>query len=54
MYTLNEYWKLFERIAEMFVYVDCPLLVSMEIPEDQALVGSFVRNAIVDVYFHDV
>ncbi|KAL9588990.1 MAG: hypothetical protein Q9179_007995 [Wetmoreana sp. 5 TL-2023] len=67
-HMMNEYWKLnkeftyayesmndqvFERSAEMFLYVDCPSLEAREISEDTPLVGAVIRNVIVDVYFHD-
>ena len=66
---VNEYWNMgkvytypyeglnepaFERLAEMLVYIDCPLLESKEIPEDQELVGAVIRKCIVDVYFHEI
>lgn len=63
---VNEYWplnkqytymyevmndQLFERNAEMVLYVDCPSVNSTHIPEDIPLVGAVVRNVIVDIYF---
>ena len=45
--------QVFERSAEMFLYVDCPSLESKEIPESIPLVGAVVRNVIVDIYFYD-
>jgi hypothetical protein len=68
-HTLNEYWKLnkpytymhevvneqvFERSAEMFMYVDCPSLESKEIAENQPLVGAVIRSVVVDIYYHDL
>ena len=68
-HTLNEYWKLnkaytymhevvneqvFERGAEMFMYVGCPSMKSREISEDVPMVGAVVRSVIVDIYYHDL
>jgi len=68
-HKVNEHWKLnktytyvyegqndqvFERSAEMLLFVDCPSLQSLEIPEERELVGARVRDVIVDVYFHDL
>lgn len=68
-HLMNEFWKLnkeftyayenmndqvFERSAEMFLYVDCPSLESRDIAEETPLVGAVIRNIIVDVYFHDM
>lgn len=48
--------QVFERSAEMFLYVDCPSLESKEIREgdngEGTLVGAVIRNVVVDVYFH--
>lgn len=69
VFTMNEFWKMnkvytymyegttdqvFERNAEMLMYVDCPSLESMDIKEENPLVGAFIRNVVVDVYFHDM
>ncbi|CAO1606371.1 MAG: hypothetical protein LQ349_000615 [Xanthoria aureola] len=67
-HLVDEYWKLnkeftyvyegqndqvFERSAEMFLYVDCPSKKVEAFPEDVPLVGAMIHNVIVDVYFHD-
>lgn len=67
--TLNEYWPLnkmytymyegmidqiFDRNAEMLLYVDCPSLESKEIAPETPLVGAVVRNVVVDIYYHDM
>jgi hypothetical protein len=69
VHTLNEYWPLnkvytymyegmtdqvFDRNAEMLLYVDCPSLESREIPEDKPLVGAVIRNVVLDLYYHDM
>jgi len=66
---VNEYWKLnkqytythegqndqvFEREAEMLMYVHCPSMESGDIPEALPVVGAMVRNVVVDIYYHDL
>ena len=68
-HTLNKYWRLgkaytymyegendevFERSAELFMYIDCPSLEKVEIPETTPLTGAVVRSVIVDIYYHDL
>lgn len=73
-HKISEHWKLnkvytyshegmndqvFERNAEMFMYIDCPSLVGRNvggelIDEETEVVGAVVRNVIVDVYFHEL
>jgi hypothetical protein len=67
--TLNEYWPLnkvytymyegmtaqvFDRSAEILVYVDCPSLQSKQISDEVPLVGAVVRNVVVDFYYRDM
>ncbi len=67
-HLVNEYWKLnkeftyvyegqndqvFERSAEMFIFVDCPSMEAVTFPVDVPVTGAVIRNIIVDVYFHD-
>ena len=67
-HTINEYWKLgkeytyshevlndqvFERSAELLLYVDCPSEQRDEIDEDTVLIGAVMRSVIVDIYYHD-
>lgn len=67
--TVNEYWRLnkqytymfegsttqmFDRDAEMFMYIDCPSLESKEIDECTPLVGAVIRSVIVDIYYRDM
>jgi hypothetical protein len=66
--TLNEYWSLnkvytymyegmndqvFDRSAEILLYVDCPSLESKEISIDVPLVGAVIRNVVLDLYYCD-
>jgi len=70
-HVVNEYWamgkeytymyegvtdQVFERSAELFMYIDCPSLESLEFPdaEENPLVGALIKNLVVDIYFHDV
>lgn len=73
-HAVNEYWKLnkvysymyegsndqvFERPAEIMLYVDCPSLQKMqidgaEVEGGKALVGAVIMKVVVDVYFHDM
>ncbi len=68
-HKINEYLKLgktytyvyegqndqvFERSAEMLLFVDCPSLQSVDVPEHVELVGARVRDVVVDIYFHDL
>jgi hypothetical protein len=68
-HKINEYWPLdktytymyegqndqvFERNAEMMLYVDCSSRQSVQIPEDTALIGAHVNSVIVDIYYHDL
>jgi hypothetical protein len=68
-HMVNQYWKLdktytymyegqndqvFDRDAEMFLYVDCPSEQAREISEGTPIAGARVRNVIVDIYFHDM
>ena len=42
--------QVFERSAEMILYVDCPSLDSKEVPEEQPLVWAMVRNVTLDTW----
>jgi hypothetical protein len=68
-HMVNQYWKMdkvytymyegqndqvFDRSAEMFLYVDCPSEQAMDISEGTPIAGARVRNVIVDIYFHDM
>ena len=51
--------QVFERNAEMVMYVDCPSLAGNAmagrvVDEGSPIVGAVVRNVIVDVYYHDL
>lgn len=67
--VVNEFWRLgktytymyegmteqvFDRSAEILLYIDCPSMQREEIGEDTPLVGAVVKNVVVDVYFHDM
>ncbi len=68
--VINEYWKLnkeytyvhegqndqvFERCAEMLLYVDCPSLQCDDpgIPDEVPLVGAVLGSVVIDIYHHD-
>jgi len=68
-HKVNEHWKLnktytyvsegqndptFERSAEMLLFLECPSLQSLDIPEERVLVGARLRDVIVDIYYHDL
>jgi hypothetical protein len=44
----------FERDAEMLMYVDCPSLEGITLPDTVPVAGAKFRNVIIDVYYHDV